>query len=353
MGFILVVFLMGVLIQSVGITLFDKIEKSLANVFIVGFLFTISVSQLILIPMVLYWFGAVEATYVWWAVFIVLSIISLIKCRKDIAVIVSTIPSKIKTFFIEKKCGGVYGTLAVILIAFQLCASIFLYHYDDDDAFYVTSVASNITDNSFWQTYGPTGEEIGLPQMTEYITTGWYDLLTVICQSTRLPAAVLMHTVLPVLMIALAYTSTIVFARILIKKESQRHLFITFVCIINILNNVSTHTSSSVLLMRMHQGKALFANIIVPVMFCIFLLMWDQKEDKKHIVLLLMANISACAFSTTGVVFSAMLTVIFASVFAIYNRSVKRGLFVLLTIIPNIVFAAIYIIERWFEVWGC
>lgn len=350
-GFIVVTFLMGVLLQKYEITLLDRKENSIANVFVLGFLFVLSLSQILIVPPTLYGIDVTTATPIWWGIFIILSIITIIKCKHDLLEILRSIPVKLQDFFVRKKCGGVYGVLSVGLVALQLVGSLVLYHYDDDDAIYVTTIASNIAEDNFFHYYGPTGEHTSIWSMAEYITNGWYDLLTIICQSTKLPAAVLMHTVLPPLLIALVYAVIVIFARLLINKESQRYLFIIFVSIINIFNNVSTHTSSSVLLMRMHQGKASFANLIVPIIFCIFLLMWESIENKRYLWLLFMANTCACAFSTSGLVFGAMLTFIFALIYSVFNKNIKGGMNILLTVVPNAFFAAIYVIERLYGVW--
>ena len=352
-GFILVFFLMGVLLQSFGLTLLVEKEKSFANTFILGFLFVLTVSQFFLVLWNLDCGDVLPATRIWWSIFIILSVFSIVRCRRDIRDIFVSIPKTVRVFFIEKRCGGTYGVLAVVFIALQLIGSLVLYHYDDDDSIYVTTVATNIDVGDFWQTYGPTGEDTTLWEMSQYITNGWYDFLTVVSKSTGIKAAVLMHTIIPTLMIALAYAVLFLFAKLLIKKESQRCLFILFVSIINILNNVSTHTSSSILLMRMHQGKAIFANLIVPVMFCLFLLMLSEVDNKKYLFIMFMANACACALSTSGLVFGAMLTMVFAFVFAIYNKSIKRAVIMLVTIVPNVIFATIYVVERLFEVWGC
>lgn len=351
LGFILVVFLMGMLARSYGVSLVDKEEVSIANIFTVGFLFTLTISQFFLVPWTLYFGRVGSATLIWWVFFFVLCVFSVIRCRKDIEITLEKTFSGIKTFFLEKKCGGLYGILATFFIALQLVGSLVLYHYDDDDSMYVSAVATNVADDTFWQIYGPTGEDTSIWDMSQYLTNGWYDLLTIISKTTKIPAAILMHTILPVLMIALAYGIVTIFAKKIIKRESQRYLFLLFVSLINILNNVSSHTSSSVLLMRMHQGKALFANIIVPVMFCVFLRMWDSVDNKKNFWLLVMANTCACAFSTTGLAFGAMLIFVFAVVYAVYNKSVKKGILTVLTTVPNVIFAAIYVLERTFEVW--
>lgn len=350
-GLLMVTFLMGVLVQSLGITLLDSNEKSVANIFIMGFLFVVALSQVLIVPPTLYGIDVTTATPIWWCVFLLLSLITVKRCKKDIVEILKNIPQKTRNFFVEKKCGGIYGILATLFVVLQLVGSILLYHYDDDDAIYVTTVASNVSENNFFHYYGPTGEHTSLWDMAEYITNGWYDLITIVCQSTKVPAAIIMHTVLPVLMVALAYAVVVVFAKLLIKNESQRYLFVLFVSVINILNNVSTHTSSSVLLMRMHQGKALFANIVVPVMFCVFLLMWNQNSEKKYLYLLTILNTTACAFSTSGLFFGAVLTFVYAIVVAINFKSIKKGVDTCLAIVPNIVFAIIYVVERLFEVW--
>lgn len=351
LGFVLVVFLMGVLMQSFNITLLNRNEKSIANIWVLGFLFTVATSQVLLVPMTLYFIKVSTATVIWWSLFLVLSIVTVIRCKDDIIDTVSSVPSSLKQFFLEKKSGGFYGGLAVFLISVQVLGSVFLYHYDDDDAIYVTTVATNIADNSFFQVYGPTGEDTSIWDMVQYLTNGWYDLLTIVCKSTGLNAAILMHTILPTFMILLSYAVIIIFSRILIKKESQRYLFLVFVSIINIFNNVSSHTSSSVFLMRMHQGKALFANFIIPTMFCVFLMMWKASYSRKQLWILAMANTCACAFSTSGLAFGAMLTLVYAMVYCVYTKRIKQGIMTAITVIPNVVFATIYILERVYEVW--
>lgn len=352
LAFLFAVLMLGIFVEDKGILILAKEKNSLASVFAVGFMVVSAISQLILVPFVLYNVTVNVSTIIWWIIFGGLSVFSVIKFHGRLTELLSAFVGGIKDFLITKKCGGVYGILATILVAIQLVGSIVLYHYDDDDAFYVTSVVSNLADNHFFRIYGETGEPTELWKMAEYITNGWYSFLTVVSNSVRIPPAVLMHTVLPVFMLGFAYSIYVVFSKLVIKKDEQRLLFIVFCSIINILNNVSTHTSSSVLLMRIHQGKAIFANIVVPVMICIFYLLWENFEDKRNYILLLTANIAACYFTTSGLVFGAILVAVYGILLAVRKKNFKVTIFTWLTLIPNVVFVVIYYIARYSEVWS-
>ena len=352
LGFVLAVISTGLIANRLGFT-FSKNEKAtLSTNVAVGFIWLIAISQLVLVPMVMYNLSVTVATIVWWIIFLAIIVLSFIFCRNEFKDLFLGTANGVKTFFVEKRCGGVYGILATALIALQLIGSLALYHYDDDDAIYVTTVASNLQSNHFLRIYGQTGEETSLWSMSEYLTNGWYDFLTVVANSTRIHPATLMHFVLPVILLALSYTVYYVLAKLVIKKEEQRYLFFVFLSIVNILNNVSTHTSSSVLLMRIHQGKAMFANIVVPVMFCIFYVMWEEYENKKLVWMLVSANMCACAFTTSGLVFGAILTVVYGVLIAVNKRKFSLCFLTALTVMPNVIYGAIYIIQRNLEVWS-
>lgn len=352
LAFPFVMFILGIFAEENGFGILPKKNNSFASVFAVGFISVAALSQLILVPFVLYNVSVNVATVIWWVLFGSFSIFTVIKYHRRVRQIIKASVKGIHRFFIKEKCGGVYGAMATILVAFQVIASIALYHYDDDDAFYVTSVVSNLADNQFFRIYGETGEPTALWKMSEYITNGWYSFQTIVSNSTKIPPAILMHTVLSILMLAFAYSIYTIFAKLVIKNVEQRHLFIMFCSVINILNNVSTHTSSSVLLMRIHQGKAIFVNIVVPVMICIFYLLWNSYEDKRNYLLLLLTNLAACYFTTSGLVFGAILIAVYAIVITIRKKNIRVALYSMITLIPSAVYVVIYYVERTYEVWS-
>lgn len=351
LAFPFVMLMAGIFAEEKGIAILPRENNSFASVFAVGFILVVALSQLILVPFVLYDMTVNAATIIWWVLFGGLAVFAIIKYPQRFTEIIKVSTKRIYQFFIKDKCCGVYGVMATFFVALQIISSVLLYHYDDDDAFYVTSVVSNLADNHFFRIYGETGETTALWKMSEYITNGWYSFQTIVSNSTKIPPAILMHTVLAILMLAFAYSIYTIFAKIVVKNIDQRNLFIVFCSIINILNNVSTHTSSSILLMRIHQGKAIFANVVVPLMICVFYLLWEKCEDKKKYVLLLALNTAACFFTTSGLVFGAILVLLYGVLLAIRKKKIKVAIYTFLTLIPSAVYVVIYYIERVYEVW--
>ena len=347
---IIVTVLCGFLGESLGLSVLRREEYSSSSIFITGFILIAGLSEFLLIPGVLYNASVTAMTICWWAVFLILSLLGIIRFRKDFKPFFNGLFARMKTFA-KSGFGGVYGICAYGLIAVQLLGSILLVHYDDDDSFYVASVVSNIKDDHFMRIYTQTGESVDLTCWTSYLVNGWYDFLTVVSKCTGIPGAVLMKTIVPVLMIALTYALYGCFARLIIKERAQRYLFLIFCSLINVFANVSTHTASTILLMRMHQGKAIFANIIVPLVFCIFLRLWNEQKSAGLYAFLFLINTAACFFSTSGLVFGAMLTGIIAVFFAISKKNLKSVLCAAVSVVPNLLFGVIYLAERMWMLW--
>ncbi len=170
---------------------------------------------------------------------------------------------------IYKGCGRIL-TLIFALILMQLFLSVVLINDSvavEDSVALVHANVANIT-GQMYNTDTLTGEEIGLD--TDYALESWPMLLAMVARLTGLPVATVAHTVMPPILILLAYISYFLLGRALFKKSRDRLLFLLVLTAINMVAYYSSGAVSYSLLSCSWQSSALAKAVLFPFAFYLF-----------------------------------------------------------------------------------
>ena len=274
--------------------------------------------------------------------------------RKDRSIIVSgeTIVMKIT----ETK---VYWFIFFGLLAFQLVMSVVMASFDGDDAYYVVeSLLAQQAD--VMNTILPyTGNSTSLDiRHALAVITMWIGF---IAKVSGVHATIVSHSVIPLLFIPLVYMVYVQIGKVLFKdKKEMIPVFLIIVSFLMMFGNVSHYTPATFFLMRTWQGKAMVGNLVFPMIFWIFLEMYENvKASNKEIsvdkagtssvylwIMLALVNMLSGMCSAMGVIFGSGIIALLSLLLLIFSRNWKVILGAFFCMIPNLIYLALY-----FSIW--
>ena len=329
-----------------------KGEKPLVNAlifdYVFGYLLEFAIFQVISVPLIL--LGASFSVMVWcfivWNIVLVAYSIylSCIKDRRNNSIILK-ISKEIKNIKsrLSNKVLLFLSIIAFILIGFQIYIPTAYMHEDDDDIFYVGTAVTSIYENSMFKVNPRTGEQEGIEW--KYVLGPFPLYNAVISKLIHVHPTITAHTILPSAFILLCYGVYYLIGKKLFKNDDNSTLlFIIFMSFINLFGNYSIRTSSTFLLFRIWQGKAVLANYIIP-MFWLLWMMQEEHESKLSYFLYVIAILAGMFTTSMGNVFPPMILCILAFIRFIQERDFKRFMKTALCCIPIGLFCGIYVIN--------
>lgn len=274
--------------------------------------------------------------------------------RKDRSLIVSG-----KTIVMKITETKVYWLIFFGLLAFQLVMSVVMASFDGDDAYYVVeSLLAQQAD--VMNTILPyTGNSTSLDiRHALAVITMWIGF---IAKVSGVHATIVSHSVIPLLFIPLVYLVYAQIGKVLFKdKKEMVPVFLIVVSFLMMFGNVSHYTPATFFLMRTWQGKAMVGNLVFPMIFWIFLEMYENvKACNKEIsvdkagtssaylwIMLALANMLSGMCSAMGVIFGSGIIAILSLLLLIFSKNWKVIIGAFFCMIPNLIYLALY-----FSIW--
>ena len=295
---------------------------SLGSTYLFGQLTLWAAFQVLAVPMVLL---RVEYTTLFWAYLPVALILGIIGVRRF---------RKIK---LEKP--SIFLILAILVILFQCGFYVFGMHLDEDDARWIAEANDALVKNKMLLHNPATGEYIGrfVGEMVKDVFSPWPFYIAGISKITGIRAASIAHTVYPPFLLGLSYMAYYEMGRQLFKKPPEQGIFLLMVAMINMFMGgpENDFTQSVFTLVRIWQGKAVVAAIIIPAIFMLILRI--QNEDTvQNWLLLTVTTCAACLFSGMGIAISLLMTAVYGAYVVVCGRW-RRIPYWLLSMAPPIV----------------
>lgn len=274
--------------------------------------------------------------------------------RKDKKLIVSN-----KAIVMKITATKVYWLIFFGLLAFQLVMSVVMASFDGDDAYYVVeSLLAQQAD--VMNTILPyTGNSTSLDiRHALAVITMWIGF---IAKVSGVHATIVSHSVIPLLFIPLVYLVYAQIGKVLFKdKKEMVPVFLIIVSFLMMFGNVSHYTPATFFLMRTWQGKAMVGNLVFPMIFWIFLEMYENvNASNKEIsvdkagtssvylwIMLALVNMLSGMCSAMGVIFGSGIIAILSLLLLIFSRNWKVIIGAFFCMIPNLIYLALY-----FSIW--
>ena len=268
-----------------------KIEYSISSIMLYGFVIHVALFEIIAVPC--YFFGAtfnvLFGLYLIFSFFLIASFIIIWKvhyfCLSDYFKF-----SRPTLFFI----------LFLGLVLFQIIYSSYMCHTDADDGYYIT--ISNMAINSNKLELDVNTVYDGVTRIKDVKSVfSWEFFIAVISKMFGIHPAILCHSVLPVILVALSYMAFCLVINIFVSNRKERDIALLIVALLNLYGGYSRHSTGCFLLLRMWQGKAIIACILLPVLLHSCMQVYKGDHTWKRWFLNLLIVFCGIAVSVIGV----------------------------------------------------
>lgn len=247
--------------------------------------------------------------------------------------------------FKQRKSLSLFAIFILLLIMAQAFFLVTYQHEDSDDAFFVASASTALTTDSIFQ-YDPY---TGLPMETypaRYVMSPFPIFIAVLSKLVLIHPTIIAHTILPAVLIPFSYVIFAILSKKLFPDRPNAVLyFLLFLCVLNIFGNTSVYTNSTFLLLRIWQGKAILANIVLPAILYFSLRTMPGKKRFGEWMMLFACALSACLVSSTGIILAPIMIASLGLVFAFHNRKICTFVYSIACCTPCIACGIISIIR--------
>ena len=235
--------------------------------------------------------------------------------------------------------------VALILIAVQIGIYLVGMATDADDAMYVAAATTSLhTDGIFsFSCYSGRFTSV-LPK--RYVLSPFPIFLAFLSRVTGFHPTVMAHTVLPVFLVTACYLVYGLWGKKLFGGDRKAEsIFLIFVSLLHIFSYYTVYTQGTFLLIRIWQGKAVLAAILLPA---VFYYGWMYFEQKKIGILewlrLFFLMTSCCLVSSMGIMLAPIMLGFVALVCGLPGWKWKRICTACLSCLPSMVLALVYLV---------
>lgn len=217
----------------------------------------------------------------------------------------------------------VFGALLILQLVLTVCMA----YEEGDDAFYVAISSITESSDTMYCMLPYTGMTTGLD--ARHGLAPFPIWVAYLARLSGIPAVTVAQVALPVALILMAYAIYYLMAEQLFgEKKKNICLFMILTELLVLFGGYSVYSAENFLLVRASQGKAVIANIILP--FLLYLMMVLLKKVQKHAqvkmrfwMLFAGTMISGCLCSTLATILTCMFVGIAGLCTAVSYRSWK------------------------------
>ena len=204
--------------------------------------------------------------------------------------------------------------LVAVLVLTQLVLACVLAYEEGDDAFYVAVSSITANSNSMYQVLPYTGGSTGMDIRHSLAPMPIW--VAYVARISGMRAVTVAQIALPVVLIVMSYAVYYLLGRRLFSEGMRKPaLFMLAIQFLVLFGGYSTYSAENFLLVRTAQGKSVMANIVIPFLLYLLLVILEklQAEEKTGAGIWLMVTltmITGCLCSTQGTLLNYMLLAI-------------------------------------------
>lgn len=208
--------------------------------------------------------------------------------------------------------------VAILLIGYQLY---FLHHHmylEWDDTYYVNLANEAVNSDKIYWVYPETGAFADFDK--RYVLSLWPIFYAWLSKLLGVMPTIMAHTILPWVMVPLAYmVYGLIGKRLFAKERELQGMFLAFVVLLHLFMSGEHTTGLTFLSITPWVGKGVLATVLIPMLF--YCMMRVAKRDKRGEWMLLgLTGLGGCLLSSMGI----MLTPVFVGgtvfLLAVYKR---------------------------------
>ena len=243
-----------------------------------------------------------------------------------------------------------YWLLFAVLLGFQLSMAYTNSFFDGDDSYYVVQ---SLTAQKFGRMYTVipyTGET------TVHDTRHALAMLPIweafLADRAGVHATIMAHTMLPFFFLPFGYLVYSQIGRSLFRgRQKLLPIFMCVLCFLQVFGNISIYTAETFFITRTAQGKAAMAAIVIPLVFWIFMWLFEENgalgRGKRAAyapwVLLALINLFAGLCTSIGVMLSGGLIALLSAALVCYTKNIRLLIPAILSCIPNVLYILVYL----------
>lgn len=330
-----------------------KDERTVGKTFLYGQLLLWTVFDLIAIPVML--FGNVYLTFEtlckivpWVTGGLALAGLVLFLVKKPL-----TLPTK--SMLPKEGEVRLYWGLFFLLVCIQLYMAYTHASFDGDDAYYVVESVLSEQTGTMYHFVPYTGETTALDiRHALAIIPVWEAYLA---RMSGLHAAIVAHTLIPLLILPLAYYVLYLIAkRLLHGRDDLVPVFLIISGLILAFGNTSIYTAETFLMTRTWQGKAMMAGVVVPMILMVFCTRFLQTRLQREgedvrplygrgemLIVLMLIHVFAGMCTSMGVVLAGGLVMLLSAGLSVYEKKVMPLCLGALSCLPGACYLLLYL----------
>lgn len=295
-------------------------KNNIILAFVLGYIVEFAITQLISVPLI---FDGQTLTELVNRYVIIIGILSVLSFIINIWRIVEILKELIENI---KKMPILLTLVLAVLIGLQLFAFVKYGHIDDDDAFYVATATTSVQTDTLFKYSAMTGTEEPEEQALMRYRLGPFPLYYAIMSKTLdIHPAIVAHFILPLIFVPIVYMIYWLFANEFFKENKKNAvLFMIFICFLHIFSYYSGKNNFIFVLLRIWQGKAVLANIILPVILVLFIYGEKNNLNFACVLAMLLTALAGNFTSTMAIAMVPVCIMILASIFEIVKLITKQ-----------------------------
>lgn len=234
---------------------------------------------------------------------------------------------------------------AIVLIGLLLVQLYMAYDYEinewsyDDYDYVVTSNDSIESDTISYVNY----IDGTMPNVQEKrAVASWGTYVAMLSSTSGFEVTTVYHTILPVVLLLIAYINFYYIASFLFLKLEDRLIFLILLSMSYIFGLYSHYSVTFRLLGALWQGKAVLSVIAVPFFMIYLIRLYKRDTDVKYMLPIAAISIGSSSLTSLSVLFVPILTVLIWMMMCVYNRRIYGIKYLIASLIGPIYVVVFY-----------
>lgn len=231
--------------------------------------------------------------------------------------------------------------VVALLILWQSANYFFGMHLDEDDARWLAQANDALEYGNMLTRDYDTGEYLGYIQVPKDATSPWSMMVAIFSRILGTGTATFSHSVYAPVELFLLYAAYWLISCELFEKRESRIVFLFFVTLLNMFIGRTVYTQSTFSLVRIWQGKASVAGVVIPLFLYLFLRI-NKGNKTGDWLSLIMVCCSSCLMSGMGISIAAVMIAVYSAYNVIAYKNWRRIPLAVLAVLPSIIYLLIY-----------
>lgn len=294
-------------------------NRSIAGIYVSGWFVMFALFEVVAVPFIISKRSFHFMADVYTIVLLIVALVGVF-CAKN--VLVSIRQMTLNGVKSSKLCKIGYLVASILVVA-QMVFLMFHQYYDGDDAYYVAVALDTLEKDTMYFHSAYTGYPYLEVEMRHALSPVpvWIAWLS---KLSDVHPTIIAHTVLGPVFIGLMYLIYgLLGKRLLRDKKNWVPVFVLFVMLFYVFGHVSIYTAQTFAYTRTWQGKSMYANLVIPMMYLALLYLSDKKWGLGEWALMWLTIVSG-AFCTSVSIFFGAIFVLVVGIYLWFYRKEKR-----------------------------